>query len=186
MVGRIRTKQRVARVRQIGGSVAAVALIAVVLVSGRSLIRNVTHEYYYGGIACSQVKPLLIAYHNGKLPAPLAEKIRCHLAACPVCGPKYKEMFRQVARSASVWTRHDQWAHRVARFSDPGAASRVLRAAFPLQAAGGGDGLASESRPHAFLASWREEQPGAFALPREGCRGDALVIAVPSVGGLRG
>ncbi|MFV2065445.1 MAG: zf-HC2 domain-containing protein [Pirellulales bacterium] len=105
MVGRIRAKRRTTQVRRIGGTVAALALFSVVLVGGRSILRNSTGEIRYGGLACSEVAPKLKDFHEGKLPAPLADKIRIHLAECPDCGAKYKKMFGKLAQSVP-------WKHR--------------------------------------------------------------------------
>ena len=113
MVGRIRSKRRSAQVRRIGGTAAVMALFAVMLVGGRSMIRNSTGDIRYGGLTCSEVHPQLMAFHDGKLPAPLADKIRQHLKRCPDCGPKYEKMFGKLAQSAP-W-KHDARPWRNAR-----------------------------------------------------------------------
>jgi hypothetical protein len=49
-------------------------------------------EYYYGGIACSEVQKMAGAYAKGELDAPTREKIRRHVAQCSRCGSLFRSM----------------------------------------------------------------------------------------------
>lgn len=49
-------------------------------------------EYYYGGMACSEVQRLADAYAKGELDAPTREKIRQHVVQCSRCRSLFKSM----------------------------------------------------------------------------------------------
>lgn len=72
---------------------AAVAVLAVA-VGGWLLWPSPkpTGEYNFAGITCSRVLELADAYAAGKLSHELRAQVREHVAQCPHCGPKFKEM----------------------------------------------------------------------------------------------
>ncbi len=49
-------------------------------------------EFDYGGITCSEVLGHAEAFMRGQLGEPLTGKIRLHLAECPSCGPRFRDM----------------------------------------------------------------------------------------------
>jgi hypothetical protein len=51
-----------------------------------------TPEYNFAGITCSRVMELAEAYGSGTLSPELREQVRQHVAQCPDCGPRFKEM----------------------------------------------------------------------------------------------
>lgn len=51
-----------------------------------------THEYNFAGITCSRVMELADAYGAGTLSPDLREQVRRHVAQCPDCGRRFKEM----------------------------------------------------------------------------------------------
>ncbi len=59
-------------------------------------------EYRYGGIACSEVKPLLPDYLAKKLDAELVRKIDVHLTECPDCRPMYRRMVKEMGDMAQM------------------------------------------------------------------------------------
>ena len=91
MVERVRGRRRRRRTVRIGGAVAgllvmvAVGTLAVSQLSGPA-------EYRYGGIGCSDTRPLLEQYAAGRLDAETTGRIDAHLEQCPHCGPLYRKM----------------------------------------------------------------------------------------------
>lgn len=49
-------------------------------------------EYYFGGIACSEVRAHLDGFATGGLPASLRDRIDAHLRQCPACQSLMQEM----------------------------------------------------------------------------------------------
>lgn len=59
-------------------------------------------EYYFGGIACSEVRENLDAYAMGTLPEPVAEQMQTHLHACPRCQRLMHDIQQMQASAAPV------------------------------------------------------------------------------------
>lgn len=93
MVTRIKTEERRLMLKQVGGVVAGVLVLGV---GGHLASQHWprSSEPRYGGIACSEVRPLMPEYQAGELAAKLTEKIKAHLARRPQC--------RKIAREMSV------------------------------------------------------------------------------------
>jgi hypothetical protein len=79
----------------------ALATVGTAIVAGEGLMlwlafrepgQQGPSEYYYGGIACSEVQKLADAYAKGELDAPTREKIRQHVAQCLRCGSLFRSM----------------------------------------------------------------------------------------------
>ena len=49
-------------------------------------------EYYYGGLACSEVQKLAGPYAQGELAPPIREKVRQHIAQCQRCQQMFRSM----------------------------------------------------------------------------------------------
>jgi hypothetical protein len=96
MVGRIKNRQRRQFLIQLG---AAASTIVVLGAGGYFALRQSEQptEYRYGGIACSEVMPLLPEYRVGKLDPELTRQITVHLEKCPNCGPMYRRMIGEMA-----------------------------------------------------------------------------------------
>jgi anti-sigma factor RsiW len=69
------------------------------------------HEYYFGGIACHEVRAHLPAYLAGTLPEELAGRIRRHLQECPACREAMRRMVPPQASAKSDGTAACTCAH---------------------------------------------------------------------------
>lgn len=49
-------------------------------------------EFDFGGITCSEVLGHAEAFMHGQLGEPLVSRVRIHIAQCPHCGPRFREM----------------------------------------------------------------------------------------------
>ena len=115
MVGQLNTQRRRQQLKQFGGGVAALVLLTAVVIAGRGLLtRPSPSEPIYGGIACSQVMPLMQAYHDRTLAPALTKKIRIHLDQCPNCGPKYRQMYAHAAVARPTWREATPDGYRLA------------------------------------------------------------------------
>jgi hypothetical protein len=104
MVGQLNTQRRRQQIKQFGVGVAALVLLAAVVIAGRGLLtRPSPSGPLYGGIACSQVMPLMQAYHDGTLAPGLTKKVRIHLEQCPNCGAKYRQLYAHAAVAGPTW-----------------------------------------------------------------------------------
>jgi len=91
MVREIRLRQRRKLLKQLGTAAASLFVVggAAYVAADRWLWPEKSPP---GGIACSEVGPLLPAYCEQELEPTLAEKVTVHLDACPECGPAYEKM----------------------------------------------------------------------------------------------
>jgi anti-sigma factor RsiW len=106
MVDRQRRRRRASTIKAMGS--AAAALVFCVFVG--YLAATQLGEHHYGGLACSEVRPLLADYHTGQLPGDLAGQVRTHLEQCGHCRTSYEKMTAakataMVARLDSYWPR---------------------------------------------------------------------------------
>ena len=92
MTGELRLRRKTRTRRRVASGV-GVALVAVAVGLGLSVFLQRPIEYHYGDIACSQVQPLLPQFLAGALDGtPIARNIEQHLAECPTCGPRARQM----------------------------------------------------------------------------------------------
>lgn len=66
--------------------------VALVICVAALAVWTGPREYYYGGIACRDVRANIGAYAGGDLPDETIEKIRTHLRQCPNCSELMKKM----------------------------------------------------------------------------------------------
>jgi hypothetical protein len=105
MLASVKVRKRRRALMQIGGIAASVAVAGpAAYLAGRWLIGPT--EYDYGGIACSEVMPLMPKYRAEQLPARQMGQIAVHLSECPKCGPAYDRMV-----GAAAGTAHSHSAH---------------------------------------------------------------------------
>ena len=50
------------------------------------------NDYDFGGITCSEVARNADAFAHGEVREPLLGKMRVHIAQCPMCGPRMRDM----------------------------------------------------------------------------------------------
>lgn len=99
MAERLKIRQRRQALKRIGSAATALTVVSAGgYVAGRWLLGPA--ENRYGGIACSEVMPLLTDYRAKKLDPPLMRKIAAHLAECPHCGPMYRKMAAEMEGTA--------------------------------------------------------------------------------------
>lgn len=93
-LSRLATRLRGRRQRRIVVQTSALVLLVAVGLGGLVLWPRPqgTGDYNYAGIMCSRVMQLADAYAAGELTTELREQVRQHVAQCPNCGPKFKEM----------------------------------------------------------------------------------------------
>jgi hypothetical protein len=113
MVGQLHTQRQRHQLKQFGGGVAALVLVAAVVMAGRGLrTRQSPSGPIHGGIACSQVMPLLQAYRDDTLAPEVAERVRTHLEQCPNCGLKYRQMYAHATVARPAWQELTPDGHR--------------------------------------------------------------------------
>jgi len=82
------------------------AVAAIICVVGLSIWTagrfSAEHEYYFGGIACGDVRANLEAYATDTLPEETADQIRIHLQECPACQELMRQMKQQERSAASL------------------------------------------------------------------------------------
>ncbi len=83
------------RSRQFTKAIAASAAVVVLLLAGTFLMPRSPSENDFGGILCSEVKPILPDYRAGTLDAELRAKVDTHLANCEMCGTAYRKMVEE-------------------------------------------------------------------------------------------
>lgn len=72
-------------------AVTAAGLLAAAGGAGLWWLVGRTREYDYGGITCSEVMDRARAYAMGQLQGADRDRVREHLARCPVCGPRFRQ-----------------------------------------------------------------------------------------------
>ncbi len=101
MVGRIKARRQRRLLTQVGSTAAALLTAFAAAFFTTGWLRQPT-ECRFGGIACSEVKPLLPDFLAEKLDAELARKVDIHLQQCPDCGPMYRRMVTEMGHMAHV------------------------------------------------------------------------------------
>ena len=91
LAGRLSAQRRHRQLTK-AGQWAAGATLSVALVLMGSFVVGQFSQGPFGGIACGDVVPQLVAYRAGELDAKLAGQISDHLDKCPHCGPKYRNI----------------------------------------------------------------------------------------------
>jgi len=113
-------RQRRNVVRATGAVAAIVCMIGLTLWSvGRF---SGEHQYYFGGIACRDVRSNLEAFASGTLPEEMADRIETHLAECPACQELMRQMKQQERSAASL-----QPARPILLSSSPNAEFRSVQ-----------------------------------------------------------
>ncbi len=110
MADRIRLRERRKALKKMGAAGAAL----LVAVGGGYLAKewfDQPREYHFGGIACSEVMPLLPDYRAGKLDELLRNQVSEHLDKCPNCGPMYRRMLDEMQRPPRHVKNDDRSAH---------------------------------------------------------------------------
>ena len=87
--GRLRGRNRRRRFLQVAGAV-SLSVLAGGAVGVALLLRPKEHEF--GGITCSEVTRNAGAFTRGEVQEPLLGKMRVHIAQCPMCGPRMRDM----------------------------------------------------------------------------------------------
>lgn len=97
---RARARRRLHGVMRAAGAAAVVLCLAGLTVwsVGRS---SGGREYYFGGIACHDVRAHLAAFARGTLSDELAERIATHLKECPACRELMQQMHQQQVSTVS-------------------------------------------------------------------------------------
>lgn len=123
LVTKLRTKQRVRRVRR---ATAAATALAVLFVGGYFALFGTATDPVYAGLACSELKQHAVAYLREELDSDLMQRISRHLAACPHCQDRYEQQ-RQMMQNGQPGQSQIDWSGPACRVSAVEAARRPSR-----------------------------------------------------------
>jgi len=105
MVRSAKSQRHAASLRSVAVTTAGLILLVAV---GGLIARQLSAplgpagEGNFGGIACSDVGPLLPDYQAGRLEASVAEQVRLHLSQCPQCEQLHQKLLAESNRTARV------------------------------------------------------------------------------------
>jgi len=95
-------RRRQHRLQRAASALAVIVMVSAGLAAFATLRANVEPEYYYGGIACTDVRSHLRAFAAGEVSGETAEQMKIHLQQCPTCQKLMRSMSDQPMTSAVV------------------------------------------------------------------------------------